>query len=205
MKIFSRILALVMAFCIISSCSILKGTSGNGLSNGLQTGLALLNMYNTIKQNKQVQQAQTQAAQQQATATATRGLDLSNASNLLNIAQILTGAGTLQNATPTYTNQFSNGLIEGSSNLVNQSNVSNVLGSLLNLNNIDTSSILNAAVSAAATQAGNAATKATQTATQAATQAATSAAQQAVTVTQQTPGVSETLGVLGSLFNIFGK
>ena len=111
MKIFSRILALVMAFCIISSCSILKGTSGNGLSNGLQTGLALLNMYNTIKQNKQVQQAQTQQAQQQATATATRGLDLSNASNLLNIAQILTGAGTLQNATPTYTNQFSNGLI----------------------------------------------------------------------------------------------
>lgn len=205
MKIFSRILAGILAFCIISSCGILKNASGDGLSSGLQTGLALLNIYNTIKQNKQVQQAQTQAAQQQATTTATKGLDLSNAGNLLNIAQILTGAGTLQNATPTYTNQFSDGLIQGSSNLVNQNNVSNVLGSLLNLNKIDTSSILSAAVSAAANQASNAATKAAETATQAATQAATSAAQQAVTVTQQTPGVSETLGVLGSLFSMFGK
>ena len=196
MRIIKHILAGIVGFCLISSCSLLQGLSsssssgsGNGLQSGISTGLALLNLYNTLKGNTQQQTTTVQqpvTVQQPTTTSAASGLDVSNISTLLNLTQLLTGAGTLQNATPTYTQQFGNGLIDGSSNLVNQNNVSSILGSLLNLNNIDTSSLLNAAVSAAATQ-----TKASDPATATTTE-----------VSNSSPGVSETLGVLGNIFSL---
>ena len=75
----------------------------------------------------------------------TGGIDLSNLANIINIGQILTGANTLTNATASYTNDFAQGLISGSSNLVNAGNVSTVLSSLKSLANIDTSAFTQAA------------------------------------------------------------
>ncbi|MBO6082852.1 MAG: hypothetical protein J6P46_07505, partial [Bacteroidales bacterium] len=65
-----------------------------------------------------------------------------------NIGKILTGAGALANATQSFTDEFAQGLISGSNNLVNSSNVASVLTGLKALNNLDTS-----AFSASATKA----------------------------------------------------
>ena len=163
MKIFARLAAVVAAIMLLSGCSVLKTLTANALATGTNTGSALLNLYNVYKTAKSAKQ----------------GIDLTNTSNLLNLGQLLTGASSLTNATPTYTNQFSNGLISGSSNLVNNSNLANVLSGLMSLGNINSPAI-----------------------TQAATQAATGTQ---ATVTASQPGVSETISALTGLLGLLGK
>lgn len=172
MKVLYRIVAAILAFCIINSCSVLSKVagSGNGNQNGLATGLALLGLYKAIKGANTGSTAPVNA----------NNLDLSNTNNLLNLGQLLTGASTLQNATPNYTSQFSNGLISGSSNLVNQNNVSSIISSLLGLNNINNSALLAAAQTPQ--------TKSATTTTPA--------------VTTQTTGVSETLSALTGILGL---
>ena len=76
------------------------------------------------------------------------GIDLSNLTNIINIGKILTGAGSLSNATQAFTDEFSTALINGSNNLVNSGNVAMVLSGLKALNNIDTSAFSESATKA---------------------------------------------------------
>lgn len=169
MKVLFRIVAAVVAFSIINSCSVLSKVAGNGNQNGLATGLALLGLYKAIKGANTGSTAPMNA----------NTLDLTNTNNIMNLGKLLTGASTLQNATPTYTSQFSNGLIEGSSNLVNQNNVSGIISSLLGLNNINNSALLSAAQTPQ-----------------------TKAATTTPAVTTQTTGVSETLSALTGILGL---
>jgi len=200
MKIAKRIVAAAAALALTfsPSCSILSNMSADGTASGIATGIALYKIYKALNGNNTATTAQSTATTPQTTNANT--LDLSNVENLINLGQILTGAGTLQNATTTYTNQFSNGLIDGSSNLVNNDNVSSIIGSLLGLNNIDTSALVTAAANAAITAAANSANTNTTT-------AATTTAQTTQTTTQpvttSTTGVAETLNTLTSIFNLF--
>ena len=130
MKLFKRIVAAVAALTILSSCSVLKNVAANATSLGSSTGSALASIFKVLK--------------------STGGIDLSNLTNIINLGQILTGANSLTGATSSFTDQFASGLINGSSNLVNSSNVSSVLGGLKSLANIDTSAISSAAAAASA-------------------------------------------------------
>ena len=118
MKLFKRIVLGVSALLLVSSCSILQGVANSASSVGSSTGTALSAIYNVIK--------------------AAGGIDLSNLANIINIGQILTGAGALSNATQSFTDEFAQGLISGSNNLVNSSNVASVLTGLKALNNLNT-------------------------------------------------------------------
>ena len=118
MKLFKRIVLGVSALLMVSSCSVLQGL-GNATTAGTNTGTALSAIYNVLK--------------------AAGGIDLSNLTNIINIGKILTGAGSLSNATQSYTDEFATALINGSNNLVNSGNVSKVLAGLKALNSIDTS------------------------------------------------------------------
>ena len=79
MKVLYRIVAAILAFCIINSCSVLSKVagSGNGNQNGLATGLALLGLYKAIKGANTGSTAPVNA----------NNLDLSNTTNLLNPAE----------------------------------------------------------------------------------------------------------------------
>jgi hypothetical protein len=123
MKLFKRIVAGVAALSILTSCSILQGV-GSAVSNGSSTGTALSAIYNVLK--------------------ATGGIDLSNLANLINIGQILTGANSLANATASYTDEFTKGLIQGSNSLVTTANASKVISGLKSLAGMDTSAITTA-------------------------------------------------------------
>jgi len=125
MKLFKRIAVAFAALTVITSCSVLQGVAASASQTGSSTGSALAAIFNVLK--------------------STGGIDLSNLANIINIGQILTGANSLTNATATYVNQFSSGLISGSSNLVNTSNLSAVLSGLKALSTIDTSAMTNAA------------------------------------------------------------
>ena len=102
-------------------------------------------------------------------------IDLSNLTNIINLGRILTGAGTLANANNAFTNDFASGLINGSSNLINNANVSGVISGLKKLAAIDNAPLLQAASSA---NTGI-----------------------ATPLSAQTPGVSETLSTLTSIYN----
>ena len=128
MKLFKRIVLGVSALLLVSSCSILQGVSNSASSVGASTGSALSAIYNVIK--------------------AAGGIDLSNLTNIINIAQILTGAGSLSNATQSFTDEFATALINNSNNLVNTGNVASVLAGLKSLNDLNTT-----AFSPSATQA----------------------------------------------------
>lgn len=120
MKLFKRIAAAFVALSLLSSCSVLGSLASNSpVSTGKSTGSALATIFNVLK--------------------STGSIDLSNLMNVINIGKILTGAGTLANATQTYTGEFVSGLMNGSDNLVNSSNVAAVLSGLQALNNIDQS------------------------------------------------------------------
>ena len=138
MKMFKRIAAAFAALMLLSSCSILKNVASNATSMGANTGSGLAAIYNVLK--------------------ATGGIDLSNLTNIINIGKILTGAGSLSGATNDFTNDFVTGLIKGSSNLVNSSNISSVITGLQSLANIDTSALTAAAAAAAAGQAAQVST-----------------------------------------------
>ena len=125
MKMMKRIVAGVASLLIVCSCSVLQNVAASATSAGSSTGSAISAIYNVIK--------------------AAGGIDLSNLTNIINIGKILTGAGTLSNATQSFTNEFAAGLISGSNNLVNNSNVSKVITGLKALNNIDTSAFSDSA------------------------------------------------------------
>ena len=118
MKLFKRIVLGVSALLLVSSCSILQGVSNSASSVGASTGSALSAIYNVIK--------------------AAGGIDLSNLTNIINIAQTLTGAGSLSNATQSFTDEFATALINNSNNLVNTGNVASVLAGLKSLNDLNT-------------------------------------------------------------------
>ena len=119
MKLFKRIAAAFVALSILSSCSVLGNLASNPLSKGSTTGSALAAIFNVMKTNGNI--------------------DLSDLMNVINIGRILTGANSLANATQSYTDEFITGLMNGSGNLVNSSNIASVLGGLQALNNIDQS------------------------------------------------------------------
>lgn len=160
-----RIAAIVAAFLMFSSCSVLKSLTANALSTGTNTGSALLNLYRIVKASKSQN---------------TSSIDLTNTSNLINLGQILAGASALPNASQSYTQDFSSGLINGSSSLVNNSNLGGVLSGLLSMANLGKSAFSTAATQAAAT--GNAA---------------------ATQVSNTTAGASEALSSLGNIFSLF--
>lgn len=126
MKLFKRIVLGVSALLLVSSCSILQGVSNTASSVGASTGSALSAIYNVIK--------------------AAGGIDLSNLANIINIAQILTGANSLTNATQSFTDEFASALISNSNNLVNSGNVASVLTGLKALNSINTTAFSDSAV-----------------------------------------------------------
>lgn len=119
MKLFKRIAAAFVALSILSSCSVLSNLASSPLSKGNTTGSALAAIFNVMKTNGNI--------------------DLSDLMNVINIGRILTGANSLANATQSYTDEFITGLMNGSGNLVNSSNIASVLGGLQALNNIDQS------------------------------------------------------------------
>ena len=128
MKLFKRIVLGVSALLLVSSCSILQGVSNTASSVGASTGSALSAIYNVIK--------------------AAGGIDLSNLANIINIAQILTGANSLTNATQSFTDEFASALISNSGNLVNSGNVASVLTGLKALNNLNTTAFSDSATKA---------------------------------------------------------
>ena len=125
MKLFKRIVLGVSALLLVSSCSVLQGVASSASSLGSNTGTAISAIYSVLK--------------------AAGGIDLSNLSNILNIGKILTGAGSLSNATQSFTDEFAQGLISGSNNLINSGNVASVLTGLKALNNLDTSAFSDSA------------------------------------------------------------
>ena len=129
MRIIKHIAAACAAIMLLSSCSVLKSVTANALSTGTNTGSALSSIFNVLK--------------------SAGSIDLGNLTNILNIGKILTGANSLTGATPSYTDSFTQGLINGSSNLVNTGNASQVLNGLKALTNIDTSAFTKAAASSA--------------------------------------------------------
>ena len=119
MKLFKRIAAAFVAISLLSSCSILSNLTQSATQTGNSTGSALAAIFNVLKTNGNI--------------------DLSDLMNVINIGKILTGANSLTNASQAYTSEFVTGLMNGSGNLVNSSNVNAVLGGLQALNNIDQS------------------------------------------------------------------
>ena len=126
MKIFKRIAAAAAALVLLSSCSILGGNSSPAAS-GNSTGSALKDLYTILKN--------------------TGLIDLGDLGNLINLGTILTGANSLTNAGTAYVEEFAQGLISGSSNLVNNTNVNAVISGLKSLAGMDTSSLSRAAAS----------------------------------------------------------
>ena len=127
MKPLKYVAAGLATLMLLSSCSVIKNLS-NGSSTGNNTGGALAALYQIFK--------------------ATGALDLSNLVNIINIGKVLTGASALTNATDAYAADFTNGLIEGSSQLINNGNVQKVMAALKALSNVDTSAITEAASAA---------------------------------------------------------
>ena len=125
MKILKRLAAAVAIIALLSSCSVLKSLTTNATTTGSNTGSALLALYRVLSQ--------------------TGTIDLSSVMNIINLGKILTGASALTDAAPSFLNNFSGGLMSGSENLVNNSNVSAVVNGLRALTNIDTSAIEQAA------------------------------------------------------------
>lgn len=155
-NLLKRTIAICALFTMLSSCGVLNQTASQGTTLGTSTGSSLASLIKILQ--------------------TVGSLDLSNLGNIINLGQVLTGASALQNATSAFTGEFASGLISGSSNLVNSSNVNAVMNALKSLAGTDTSAILNAATSASSG-------KPTQ-------------------LTSSTKGVSETLGVLNTISNL---
>ena len=133
MKLIRRIAAAVATVLVLSSCGLLQGgttttTTANAGTTGSDTGNALAAIFNIFK--------------------TTGNIDLSNITNIINLGKILTGAKSLANSTATYTQEFADGLIQGSSQLVNKENVNSVIEKLKSLAAVNTTAISNAATKA---------------------------------------------------------
>ena len=157
MKALKHIAAACAAVLLLSSCSILNGSSSSdATSTGSSTGTALSALYKIIM--------------------AGGSLDLSDLSTLINLGKILVGANSLTNASNSFVDQFTSGLISGSSNLVNTANAAAVVNGLKSLASTDTSALAAAAADAAAGKSFQ--------------------------VSSSTPGVSSTLSSLNGIFNL---
>jgi len=119
MKLFKRLAAGCAALMLLTSCSVLQGLTSNATSTGSNTGTAIAAIYNVLK--------------------STGSIDLSNLMNVINIGKILTGANALTDATTAFTDEFTAGLIQGSSSLVNSGNAAKVISGLKSLAGLDTS------------------------------------------------------------------
>lgn len=155
-KSLKRFVAICVMLTMLSSCGILNQTASQGTTLGNATGSALSSIIQILK--------------------ATGALDLSNLGNIINLGQILTGASSLQDATTAYTNDFASGLIAGSANMVNSSNVNAVMNALKSLANTNTTAIQTAATNAYAGQPAQ--------------------------LSNSTAGMTETLAVLNTISNL---
>ena len=159
MKALKHLAAACAVLVLLTSCSALSRTAtklASATAIGNSTGSALSSIFSVLK--------------------STGVIDLSNLTNIINLGRILTGAGTLPSATKAFTSDFASGLINGSSNMINASNVTGVLSGLKQLAAIDNTPLLNAATSAN-TGIGT-------------------------PLTNSTPGVNETLSALTSIYNL---
>lgn len=169
MKAIRLIAAIAAAALLAASCGVLgTSTTSNGTAattqptsaaynNGQSSGTALLNLYSQYKADG-------------------NKLQLSNASNLLNIAALAANIEGLKQTDSTttkkaYIKDFAKGLILGSTNLVNQQNSTSVVEQLTTLAGIDLS-----ALTGKATAATETASTAVNTAAQSTTSAINSAA-----------------------------
>lgn len=137
MKKLTLFAAAALMLLSVSSCSVLSVLSGQqsqSLTSGLQVGSALLNLYN-----------QYQGAGK---------IDMTALNNINNVANVVNGIKNIKQLTGTDTmlSDFAQGLMNGSSNLVNQNNAASIINGLTNLSQTDLSGTTNAA-SILATQA----------------------------------------------------
>ena len=121
MKILKRLTAAVAAIALLSSCSVLKNVTTSASTLGSNTGTAISALYKVL--------------------STVGAIDLSSVMNILNLGQILTGANSLTDATPSFVNQFTSGLISGSDNLIDSSNAPGVIEALKALTSVDTAAI----------------------------------------------------------------
>ncbi|MCR4859377.1 MAG: hypothetical protein K5910_01785 [Bacteroidales bacterium] len=131
MKFLKHLLAAVAAIALLSSCSILKSVATNALTAGSNTGAAISDLAGVI--------------------SSAGNIDLGSITNIINLGQVLRGAKTVSNANTSFLDSFTNGLIKGSANKINTSNVSNVISGLKTLSGLDTSALTKAATKAAMT------------------------------------------------------
>jgi hypothetical protein len=131
MKLFKRIVLAVATIALLSSCSVLKSVATNALTAGSNTGSAIKGLAEVLKQ--------------------AGNIDLGSITNIINLGDVIRGAKTAANASTSFLENFSQGLIKGSTNMINNSNVSNVLSGLKALNGMDTSALKSAAIKAAMT------------------------------------------------------
>jgi len=135
MKIKSLIAAFAAIIFTCTSCGVTGSTSStaNPTKNGTSVGTALLGLYTQYKTDGK--------------------LDLSNVTNLANLATIANNIGglkdTASSTASSFLDLFKSGLIKGSTNLVNNANADSVINILTKLSNTDLSSLTKAAAGAA--------------------------------------------------------
>ncbi|MDO5321262.1 MAG: hypothetical protein Q4F39_02595 [Bacteroidia bacterium] len=137
MKKLTLFAAAALMLLSVSSCSVLSAISGQqsqSLTNGLKVGSALLNLYN-----------QYQGAGK---------IDMTTLNNINNVANVVNGIKNIKQLTgaDTSLSDFAQGLMNGSSNLINQNNAAGIISGLTSLSQTDLSGTSNAA-SILATQA----------------------------------------------------
>lgn len=118
MKI-KAILAVLLSALILSSCgSSSKLMDSTDFSNGSIAGSVLSKFFTEYSQ--------------------TGSIDFSKAQNILNVSSLVPALSSLKGDVSNQTSKdYSNGLISGSTNLVNNSNVQGVLNALITLGNFD--------------------------------------------------------------------
>ena len=135
MKIYKYIAAAVASIALLSSCSILQSVATNALKAGSNTGAAISDLAQVVKTAGNV--------------------DLGSITDIINLGQVIRGAKTAATASTSFLEKFTSGLIQGSANKINNSNVGNVISGLKTLNGLDTSALKSAAIKAAMTGAVN--------------------------------------------------
>lgn len=132
MRILKFIAAAVISISLLSSCSVIKNVAAaNPVTSGSYAGEAIAALYQVLQQSGSI--------------------DLSSITNIINMGRILTGATAATKTAGSFVDTFTRNLIGGSGNLINNSNVSSVIGGLKTLAGMDTSAIAKAATAAAMT------------------------------------------------------
>lgn len=181
MKKISTILAVVAVCMLTASCGVLGMGSGNGSTNGQQSGAALKSLYSQYKSDGKV--------------------DLANLNNIISMAQLVNGIQGLKDVDDKskFYGDFATGLILGSNNLVTQQTSKPVTNTLQGLVQGTDLTAIAAAGLAAAAQSQQAQQAAQQTTTT--TNNVTNTVQ---AISETTAGVSNTLSSLATIFSLFG-